>query len=124
MAHYEVWEKSELVSGNGKPEDTCYVIDTAIDLCKKLSIGTMTKKVFRPKPGAIPGWWGIVEGTHEDVIVPKMYAVIEVDKGNVIRGWGIGGRYMNRNDCKRCVNTGEDGDAVCVSCNGSSYNPL
>ena len=124
MAHYEVWSKAELIDGNGKPDDTCYVIDTAINLCKKLSTGTMIKKIFVPKPGGIPGWWGIVEGTHEDILVPKAYALIEVDKGSEIRGWGIGGVYMSRKDCKRCMNTGEDGNVVCVSCKGSSYNPL
>jgi hypothetical protein len=121
---YEVWEKSELVSGNGTPEDTCYVIDTAILLCKKLSTGTTTKKIFVPKPGAIPGWWGMVEGTHKDVSIPKAFALIDVGKTSIIIGWGIGGVYMSRKDCKRCANTGEDGDNVCVSCKGSSYNPL
>jgi len=124
MAHYEVWERSELVSGNGHPDHTCYVIDTAIDLCKKLSIGTTTKKVFIPKSGGTPGWWGFIDGTHVDVVIAKAYALIEVDKGTEIRGWGIGGVYMSRKDCKRCLNTGEDGDVVCVSCKGSSYNPL
>lgn len=124
MAHYEVWKKSELVSGSGNPEQTCYVIDTAIDFCKRLSTGTMMKTVWRPKPGGIPGWWGHVEGTNEEVIAPKAFALVEVDKQSVLRGWGIGGVYMTIKHCKRCADTGDDGDNMCPSCKGCSFNPL
>jgi hypothetical protein len=118
---YEVWEKAKLIASD-EPEDTCYVIDTGIDLCKKLSAGTMKKSIFVPKPGAIPGWWGIVEGTHKDIFVPKAYALVEVISQSIV-GWGIGGTYMSIRNCKRCQNSGEDGDVVCPSCKGCSFNP-
>lgn len=122
---YEVWEKSVLISGNGSPEQVCYVIDTAMDLCKTLSVGTVVRQVWRPKPGATPhGMWGGMEGEHIQVQFPKAYALVERDKQSTVRGWGIDGTWYDYAECKRCVNTGEDGLAMCPSCHGASFDPL
>lgn len=122
MSHFEIWSKDQL--GKGDPEHTCYVIDTAIYLCEKLSVGTTIQKVWKAKPGAIPGWWGLPEGQEIEVIVPKSYALIEVDKIKTIRGWGIAGKYYIRRDCKSCANSGQNNDLPCKSCKGCSYNPI
>ena len=128
---YEVWARDKL-SGNGDPESTCYVIDTAIGIATKLARGTIAKQVWRYVPPATPptnpwGAWGQVSGEYIDVLLPKLYAVVEHTEGSdpVVRGWAKDGKYMSLVNCKRCNSLGIDADdVVCIGCHGASYNPF
>jgi hypothetical protein len=125
MLEYEVWSREELARGSDKPEAVFYTLDAAINLAKKLARGQTVKKTWKLAPGANPysGWFGAMNGEYVDVVVPKMYAVIERDKQSKVRGWAKDGQYMIVVDCKRCNDSGEDGDKVCSSCHGASYKP-
>jgi hypothetical protein len=126
---YEVWERMQLESSHGELAEMCYVIDTAIVLCKQLSIGNTIRKIWKFKPGGkrnpYGGMFGMMDGEYVDLIVDKAYALIERDQQSLVRGWGINGKYYERKDCGRCDNTGDDGSGVglCTSCKGSSINP-
>lgn len=127
MGQFEVWSREELTSGSGSPHTTCYVIDTAIHLAETLARGTIKRSVFRLKPGVnvagIYGWGAMGAGEYVELVMPKMYAVIERDNQTVIRGWAALGHFMALVECKRCNNTGEGDDKVCSSCKGASFNP-
>ena len=128
---YEVWAR-EKINGNGNPEGTCYVIDTAINMAKKLARGTIVRQVWRYKPPTISpanpwGAWGQVSGEYVDVLIPKLYAVVEhVDGSNpIVCGWAKDGKYMSLVSCKRCNSFGIDpDDVICIGCHGASYNPF
>lgn len=62
-----------------------------------------------------------------DIEIPNSFAVVERgDKQSVVRGYGIGGKWKDATDCKRCNNSGEETGAwgmPCNSCQGASFKP-
>jgi hypothetical protein len=124
---YEVWRKSDINNRKGSPARTHSTIDFGILSAKELSKGSEKKQIWDSKSkDVVPSPWGGSGGMVE-VEIPFAYALIEKGgKESRIRGWGIGGKFIDARDCKRCSNTGHDASAYelpCSSCQGASYKP-
>lgn len=121
---YQVWKKENLGGRKALPETTVYTLDSAIRISVDMSRGSTKKRVYNPnKHDAAVPW----SGAYEEIDVPNSYCVVDKsDKDSRVRGWGVGGKWYDSRDCKRCGNTGEDVNVMgepCNSCKGSSYKP-
>jgi hypothetical protein len=121
---YEVIRKQDLGSRNGLPISTHYTLDSAMEACKKHSKGTSIQKVYNPKLKNPNNPWA---DCYENIEVPDMVACIERgNKQSLIRGWGIGGKFLDAKDCRRCGSSGFDANmwnVPCRACGGASYRP-
>lgn len=117
---YDVWLKSEYNSGNKKPIDTYYLLDTAIEAVKKLSKGQTHKaSVWTAKINKANPW-----GSYEEVEQPNIYIVVSKEKLTTLRGFGIDGKFLYPKDCKRCKDTGVDVNnwvLACAACDGAGF---
>jgi hypothetical protein len=122
---YEVWKKDTLASRKGTPARTHSTLDFGILSAKELSKGSEKKKIWDSLDKSAPSTWG--PGGMVEVEIPFAYALVEKGgKESRIRGWGIGGKFIDARDCKRCSNSGHDASAYelpCNSCHGASYKP-
>lgn len=117
---YEIWNKEDLTNRRGLPKHIHFTIDVAMDVAKELSKDIQKVSVWFSNYNAS-------EGGYKEVIIPKSFAVIErSDRQSRIRGWGIGGKWKDACQCKRCSNSGREPSSFnepCSSCMGASFNP-
>lgn len=113
---YEIWRKSKWGQRQTIPEETVSTIDFAMIKAEELS-----KKEFK---NISFGWgnpWG--SGVFEKEII------FVLDCSSVpkrVRGFGIGGKWNDAKECKRCDNNGIDSKDIsipCSSCKGASWKP-
>jgi|SRR5271166_248408 len=115
MAKYEVWEKKDISASKGKARSDHYTLDTAMDKAKELSKGEIESEVY--------DW---EKNTSTIVKLPFAFAVIERAAQSRTRGWGIGGKWYDARDCKRCGDSGMDAQnwkEYCYACKGASFKP-
>lgn len=120
MTKYQIWVKDKYGKRDGKPRDEFYTPDLAMAYATKNSQGEYKHRVFNDKKKDNFGG-----GTWEEIDLPNVLVVVERgDKQSRVRGFGIGGKWFDARDCKRCTNSGTDPNhwgLPCGSCQGSSW---
>lgn len=100
---YEIWKKSELGTSRGSAERTHYTLDASMQSAIELSRGSSKQEVYNYDP---KDPWGNNKITID---IPNAFAVVDRGaKQSTIRGFGIGGKWYDSKDCKRCKSTGQD----------------
>src|SRR5271157_3718776 len=117
---YEVWKKDSFPSG--KPISTVFVLDTAISLAKKHSVGTKIVQYWKADPNSQGGWWN--GGVQKDLEIPLVCVVIERSTKSAVRGVGVNGSFKFAIDCPRCKGTAQDSqfhNLPCISCDQAGW---